>query len=71
MREVVEDGRNGALCPLDAGAFAAALRGLLEDPERIGSARTASLDLARSFDFAKSVDAYERVLSANATPGES
>ncbi len=63
MTDVVDDGSNGYLCPLDAAAFANRLDLLLSDGSRLGSQREASLRKARAFDLAATVDAYESVLS--------
>ena len=61
--DLVEGGGNGRLCELDAASFAAGLREVLGDPERLRQMREASLRRAAAFDFAGSVSAYEEVLS--------
>jgi glycosyltransferase involved in cell wall biosynthesis len=66
LHDVIEDGRNGFLCPLSPDAFAEKLRLLLADDTRVLAARQASLELAKSFDLEKSLDAYECTLSAAA-----
>jgi glycosyltransferase involved in cell wall biosynthesis len=62
MHDVIEDGRNGFLCPLTPEAFAEKLRFLLADDARFLSTRRASLEMAINFDLEKSLDAYENAL---------
>jgi L-malate glycosyltransferase len=62
--ELVVEGENGFLVePSNAPGFAAALRSLLSDPERLLSARLASRRLAARFDLNTVLDAYEQVLT--------
>jgi len=61
--ELVEDGENGFLLPPDdLLGFAAALRLLLEDSERLGRFRLESRRRAACFDMTAIGQAYERVL---------
>jgi glycosyltransferase involved in cell wall biosynthesis len=62
LHDVIEDGRNGFLCPLTPEAFAERLRTLFADAPRLLAARRASLELAGNFDLEKSLDAYEKAL---------
>lgn len=67
--DLVEDGVNGHLCPVDdEGAFADALRGLLTAPEKLLAFRRASLGLARRFDLRNIALAYEEVLQGLLAP---
>jgi len=70
MLDVVDHGRNGLLCELEPAAFAAALRGLLENPAALDAMRRASLEKSRNFQLADRVLDYERVLlsAANSLP---
>ena len=70
MFDVVDEGRNGLLCELEPAAFAAALRGLLENPAALDAMRRASLEKSRNFQLADRVLDYERVLlsAANSLP---
>ena len=65
VADVIEDGRNGALCDPTPEAIAAGLRSLLADPEKLRAMREASSALAARFDLARSVEAYERILKAH------
>lgn len=69
LHDVVES--NGFLCALTPEAFAAKLRLLLADDAKLLAARRASLELAKSFDLEKSLDAYEGALLAAARRGGS
>lgn len=62
LQDVVEEGKNGFLCPFDPAAFAGRLREVLSDPARLTALRQGSRELARRFDFGDSVGAYEKVL---------
>jgi glycosyltransferase involved in cell wall biosynthesis len=62
VSDVVEDGANGALCELTPESFAAALRAILSDPEKLRVLREASSTRARKFELGRSLDAYERLL---------
>ena len=68
LADVLEEGVNGTVFDLAAGhvGFAQALRLLLADPERLESARRASLGLSRRFDLGFSLDAYDAVLKGAA-----
>ena len=64
LADVLKEEVNGTAFALAAGpaGFAEAMRSLLADPERLESARSASLKLSRGFDLGLSLDAYEVVL---------
>lgn len=62
LHDVIENGRNGYLCALAPEAFAEKLRLILSDDGNLLKARRASLELAKSFDLEKSLDAYEHAL---------
>lgn len=64
LADVLEEGVNGTAFDVAAGqeGFARALRPLLTDPQRLESARHASLGLSGRFDLDRSLDAYEAVL---------
>jgi len=68
LRDVVRDGANGFLCALDAPAFAARLRELVEQPDLLARLRRASRAMAADFDLESSVRAYEQVLLDAARP---
>jgi glycosyltransferase involved in cell wall biosynthesis len=60
--DLVDDDRNGYLIPeTDARGFAACLSGLLSDPQRLLSFRSASLDKARSFELEQIARQYENI----------
>ncbi|MCE5207795.1 MAG: glycosyltransferase family 4 protein [Chloroflexi bacterium] len=60
--ELVEQGENGYLVdPDDTAGFVKALRGLLDDPDRLRSARLKSRVMAERFDVQRVVDAYEQL----------
>ncbi|MCD4671115.1 MAG: glycosyltransferase family 4 protein [Anaerolineaceae bacterium] len=60
--ELVNDGENGFLRePDDLDGFAAALRTLLSDPERLLATRQASRKMAERFDLRAIVAAYEKI----------
>ena len=65
VADVVEDGRNGSLCEPNPESFAAALRAIFSDPEKLRAMRVASSALAGRFDLSRSVDAYERILKSH------
>jgi glycosyltransferase involved in cell wall biosynthesis len=69
VADVVEDGRNGFLCELTPESFSTALRAILSDPEKLRAKREASSAMAEHFDLSRSVDAYERLLTAHSRPG--
>jgi glycosyltransferase involved in cell wall biosynthesis len=62
VSDVIEDGVNGALCELTPESFAAALRAILSDPEKLRTMREASSARADRFELSRSLDAYERLL---------
>lgn len=64
MQDVVDDGRNGFLCALNASAFAEKLRTALTSPDKLLALKKASLQKARAFDFRASMNRYESVLTA-------
>ena len=64
VADVIEEGRNGALCEPEPNAVAAALRATLSDSEKLRAMREASSSMASRFDISRSVDAYERILKA-------
>lgn len=68
LADVLDESANGTVFDLAAGhaGFAQALRLLLADPERLESARRASLGLSRRFDLGFSLDAYDAVLKGAA-----
>ena len=70
LRDVIADGQNGFLCPLNAAGFAEKLRCLLSDDTRLLDARQASLRKASEFDLEKSLTAYEEVLKAAISPAK-
>lgn len=60
--DLVQPGENGALVPVEQPqGFAAALRDLLGDPQKLLAARQASRRLAQRFDLTRVVDAYEAI----------
>lgn len=63
LRDVIENGANGFLCDRSPEAFAAKLRGLLENPDMLCRFREASLSKAEAFDLAARVADYEVFLS--------
>jgi glycosyltransferase involved in cell wall biosynthesis len=64
VSDVVEDGVNGALCELTPESFAAALRPILSNPEKLHAMREASSARAEKFELSRSLDAYEQLLRA-------
>ncbi len=64
LRDLVRHGENGLLTPLDANAYAGALRSLLADRSRLLAMRRAAAVSARQFDIERIAAAYERTLSA-------
>jgi phosphatidylinositol alpha-mannosyltransferase len=69
-REVVRDGVDGLLVPpADAGALAAGLGRVLDDPELAARLRQAGRERARSFDWEVVVDRLEAVYRRVATGG--
>ena len=68
LADVLEEGGNGVAFDLAAGpaGFAQALRPLLAEPDHLGRARRASLELSRRFDLGLSLDAYEAFLKESA-----
>jgi len=62
LQDIVEEGKNGLLCALNAEAFAGGLRRIVSDPALLASMQLASRSLAGRFDLAESVDGYEKVL---------
>jgi glycosyltransferase involved in cell wall biosynthesis len=60
--DLVRPGYNGYLCELnDAEGFAAALRSLLADAERLARMKSASRAQAQAFDLDRSAARYERI----------
>lgn len=62
LEDVIDDGVNGILCDPVAEAFAASLRGLIENRDRLQAMREASLSKAGEFNLRDRVDDYESVL---------
>ncbi|MBX9743540.1 MAG: glycosyltransferase family 4 protein [Chthoniobacterales bacterium] len=64
LKDILIDRENGRFFTLEEGAkgMAAALRPLLEHPNLLKQAQEASRHLAQRFDWADSVEAYERLL---------
>jgi len=63
--ELVTEGENGFLAsPGDEAGFAAALRTLLGDPQRLLAARLASRQLSAKFDLKAILDSYEAMLES-------
>ncbi len=62
MADVVTEGVNGLLRPLEPEAFAEALASLLKDPQRLATMQKNSREAARRFDFDASTTAYLRIL---------
>jgi glycosyltransferase involved in cell wall biosynthesis len=63
LHDLVEPGKNGALCPLTADSFAAELRRFLADRARLATAREAAWEKGAEFDLENSLDGYEAVLT--------
>jgi glycosyltransferase involved in cell wall biosynthesis len=63
MQDVVDEGRNGHLCALTPSGYAPRLREVLSSTERLAALRRGSLEKALDFDFARSMDRYEEVLT--------
>jgi glycogen synthase len=60
--DVVEDGVNGFLCPVNNHeAFEKALRTVITSPDRLRSMKSAGRDLAKRFDLRTVADHYERI----------
>jgi glycosyltransferase involved in cell wall biosynthesis len=66
MADVAHENENALLAKLTAEAFAERLRALLTQPEWLLRLRQGSAAMAGDFDLSRSVDTYERVLSAAA-----
>jgi glycosyltransferase involved in cell wall biosynthesis len=66
LSDVISEGQNGLFCDLTPESFSAALRGLLESPDRLRAMRLASLDKVSEFNLPDRVADYERVLQAAA-----
>lgn len=65
VADVVDDGQNGFLLPLnDLGAWDDKLRGLLTQPDALSSMKAASWKKAREFDLGAIATQYEAVLKA-------
>jgi len=64
LADVLADGENGFMCPLEASAFSERLRQLLTSPELKARMALRSRELASGFDVNRSVDGYEKVLRA-------
>lgn len=62
LADVIEDGKNGAFCDLEAADFAQKIRLLLEDRATLLRWRQGSLAKATTFELENSVNAYEKVL---------
>ncbi len=63
MQDVVDEGRNGHFCALKPAAFAAKIRSVLSSPETLFALRRGSLEKAPDFDFTRSMNRYEEVLT--------
>jgi glycosyltransferase involved in cell wall biosynthesis len=69
MTDLVQDGRNGFLCPAtDVEAFAGRLRELLSNPPALLAMRRASRDLAPRFEAGRVARQMEKLLLAAAGP---
>jgi len=68
VADVVDHGRNGILCDLTPESFAAALTELLSNPDRLKEMREHSAFVARRFELAPSIDAYERLFRGVIAP---
>lgn len=66
LQDIVKDGKNGRFFNLNDGvqAMAEALRPFLENRALLRQAQEASRCLARGFEWSKSVDAYQKVITA-------
>ncbi len=62
LNDVISDKKNGNLCDLNPGSFAAAIHDLIRSPDSLLSMKRESLTLARHFDFAHCVASYENTL---------
>lgn len=62
MLDVVENGKNGFLCPLTSEAFSEKLRLLLKHPDTLAEMKRASLLKAPDFDLDTITERYEEVL---------
>ncbi len=72
LLDVIEDRKNGFLCEPVPTAIAAALQKLATNHELLESAKTASRNHAKLFDFDTCVDAYEKALArCSKTPSDS
>lgn len=62
LGELVEDGRNGVLCPIgDLDCYAAGLRRCLSDREGLSRMKEQSLEIASRYDIRQVADSYERI----------
>jgi glycosyltransferase involved in cell wall biosynthesis len=69
LRDVLRPGVNGLAAPVnDVAAFAEILRSLVRDRALLATMQRASLELVRAFDLREVVEAYERILTAAASP---
>ncbi|HLB34135.1 MAG: hypothetical protein A3F67_09865 [Verrucomicrobia bacterium RIFCSPHIGHO2_12_FULL_41_10] len=68
LADIVSEGENGQLFELSEGpqAMVEALRPFLEDREVLSQAQEASRKKAVAFEWSRSIDAYEKVLSREA-----
>ncbi len=64
LADVISEARNGFFCDLTPESFAAALRSLLEFPERLRAMRLSSLEKVSDFNLSNRVTDYERILRA-------
>ncbi len=62
LQDVIADSVNGFLCSLSAQEFASRLDSLAASPELLLAQMRASLEKAKDFNFASSVDVYEDML---------
>lgn len=62
LYDVVMDGKNGWLLPLDAATWASALDAAAGDPVDLNRRKAESLQVAVRFDLGRITDQYERVL---------
>jgi glycosyltransferase involved in cell wall biosynthesis len=64
LRDVLEEGVNGLIAPVDdVAGYAAIVRALLENPARLLAMRQASWEKAEEFSLGMIVEAYEEVLA--------
>jgi glycosyltransferase involved in cell wall biosynthesis len=65
LAELVEDGANGALCPVgDLACYTVGLRRCLQDTAELARMKAQSLQIARRYDIERVTDSYEHVFRA-------